>query len=288
VRVKREGRVRRHNGVRQRWCHDHEAWLDEAEFRLLRKRSGDVYETVCRSCQAARARRYYVENADRIRRRNQERYDAVRDATRAARGAFPTERAPAVPVSLVGGWIQETSEDRRSELAGVVGVSHATLNRIAAGSGADVPFAVAERIAQAVGRTDDIGSLLTTGRPGWSKTSPHCLRCGRFDRPHWARGLCLRCYHTWRWWTKRGHAPPAPRDERWTVAAPLGCKQCGTRKRRHRARGLCTLCYSRHYAEAQRHGVSIQVRLDELGFRRYLDHPRWEGGEMSTVMSHAR
>jgi hypothetical protein len=134
--VKREGRVRRHNGVRQRWCHDHEAWLDEAEFRLLRKRSGDVYETVCRSCQAARARRYYVENADRIRRRNQERYDAVRDATRAARGAFPTERAPAVPVSLVGGWIQETSEDRRSELAGVVGVSHATLNRYAAGSGA--------------------------------------------------------------------------------------------------------------------------------------------------------
>ena len=82
----------------------------------------------------------------------------------------------------------------------------------------------------------------------WSRDHGCCLRCGTTERPHYALGLCHRCY------SKVGVDVAARmrrrrsmpfRGERW-ARDHHACRECGTTSRRHKAHGYCHRCYARH------------------------------------------
>jgi hypothetical protein len=272
VRVKRETRVRHRSGVREHFCFEHEGWSPADQFRRVDRSSGTVYETVCRACSAQRRREYYLANRDRIRERNRERYTRIREATRQVNGG--THRsAERLSTSLVAAWLRDVDLERLSDESSV---DLRVLRRIAAGQTRTVSSALADTIAAATGNLDAYYAHLTTGEPGWSAHSEHCLHCGRFDRPHWARGLCLPCYDMDRWWSRTDRPLPPPKSERWTIQAPLGCLECRSRKRLHQARGLCTRCYARFLSKARERAVPIAAYLDSLGFKRTVNNELYD------------
>jgi hypothetical protein len=114
--------------------------------------------------------------------------------------------------------------------------------------------------------------LTEPGLPGWSKTSRFCLRCGRYDIPHRALGMCRRCHQIdWHYRTAFGvHAPP-PTDERWATHWPR-CRSCLSITREHQGHGFCRTCYSRAKKESLRNGKStteILAAMDTGKVKRY-------------------
>jgi hypothetical protein len=269
---KREGRVRLRAGVRERWCWDHRDWLGESDFRTRMRRGQVLFETICKECSAKRAKAKYADERQRLLLRSRNRYEAVRDETRRADAARARLPAVGVPASLVAEWLSDhvAGGATLKAIAREVRANHSTLLRVVEGSRSHVPFALAERIAIASSRIRDFDALIPIGSAGWSKHAAHCRHCGRFDRPHWAQGFCLRCYSMNRYWARRGEETPPPRNERWALAAPMGCKRCGTRTSPHQARGLCACCYRTIVSQANRIGVPVGTLLDELGYARRI------------------
>lgn len=274
---RRQGRVRTRDGVRERWCFDHEGWLVEARFRVVRRRPVELRENVCDSCSAERRRRFYLENRGRILKRNRVRRERLWQAMLAADHASAAAATIRVDAGLVENWLKTWLHERSlsdgavpsiEESARRFGVDARRLRSVLSGRVETVDFEAAERIARALGREQELYPQLKTGRSGWSSVSEHCLRCGRFERPHYARGYCPRCYQTVSAHRRRGLVAPPPREERWTYAHPDGCARCKSRSRRHAARGLCKRCYGHFARLARRHSVPLTALLDRAGYRR--------------------
>ena len=272
VRVKRETRVRHRAGVREHFCFEHEGWLPVEEFRRVERKAGTVYETACRTCSSQRRRAYYLANRDRIRERNRERYVRIREATKRV-GDASSNDTRRLPTDVVAPWLRDVDLERLSDEASI---DLRVLRRIADQRTRTVSTELADTIAAATENLDAYYAHLTTGVPGWSAHSDHCLHCGRFDRPHWARGLCLPCYDMDRWWSRTDRPLPPPKNERWTIQAPLGCLECRSRKRLHQARGLCTRCYARFLGKARERAVPIAAYLDSLGFKRSVNNELYD------------
>jgi hypothetical protein len=261
--------VRRRDGVTERWCWEHKQWLPETAFKAHTRTAS--FETICRDCAAAKRRRNYEANRERIAARNRAHYLAVRGATRdslVAPSSHPGRSM--IDAGIVRKWLLETTSPSVSALARQASAHPRVVTNIASGITKSVKEKTAERIARATGHLDDFYELLPTGIERWSKHSTHCLHCGRFDRPHWARGLCLPCYDLCRYWQRSGRAAPPTKSERWSLPSPLGCRACGTRRKPHQARGLCTGCYASHLTIARRRQTSIAELLDSLGHHRVV------------------
>jgi hypothetical protein len=272
----RTGKMRIRAGVRERFCHAEEVWLPESKFRKTRRKSGFTYETICVDCARLRRQESYQRRREEVNRRNRERWERLRDATRAAdQKASRTEIH--VRPDLVASWIQEwqvmNGSDSARSVATAARVPERTVRQILSGEIENVAFEVAERIATLTDRREEASALLVTGKPGWSHVSDHCLRCGRFDRPHYATGHCVRCYKVLSWHRRHGSVAPPPREERWTVQAPAGCKHCRSCRGRHVARGLCVRCYGAHVRAARKLAMDVREFLDQRGYRRSVKNP---------------
>lgn len=129
----------------------------------------------------------------------------------------------------------------------------------------NVSFTTAERIAMVAGCEEEL--LETLGEPGiedWNKNGDrYCRRCGSWQHPHFAKGLCRRCYRSHRYAESVGRLPPLPKTERWAIRHNY-CRECSTRDRKHTARGLCTACYERWAKIAVEKNVKLAELLDDI------------------------
>lgn len=74
----------------------------------------------------------------------------------------------------------------------------------------------------------------------WCARCDACWSCGDADRPHYARGLCERCFRAMnRDGTLKLREPP---PKRWCIYCDQ-CVTCGTKRERHAADGMCGRCY---------------------------------------------
>jgi transcriptional regulator with XRE-family HTH domain len=272
------GKLRVRAGTRQRYCHAEQRWRPEHEFRVTVRPSTVTYETICKECSSKRRRERYRERHAEIREQSRRRWRTLLEATQAA-DASKTAASLRVPTETVVAWLDRWRQTARAELttaksiSDAAGVSRATLNWVLSGTTETVSFDFAERIATVTGCTDEVYGLLVVGQPGWSRHSDHCLLCGRFDRPHYARSHCLRCYARILWHRRQGRQAPPPRDQRWAFHAPDGCKRCNSRKSPHIGRGLCRRCYAEISRQARRSGTTIRQALDDAGYPRLVQRP---------------
>jgi hypothetical protein len=282
------GKTRTRCGTRERYCHLEERWLPETAFRVVRRTPRVVYETVCASCSTERRRQAYLAQRSEILARNRERWRTILQATRDADRNYqaPVVRVPAATVAgWVADWLASTPVPRPGDkpkrrslraLAELAHVGHDTLQRVVGREVETVGFDIAEKVAGQTGALDEAYSLLPTGATGWSRESDHCVRCGRFDRPHYCRGHCLRCYALFSLYRRQGRPLPPPRGERWCYQAPDGCKRCGGRRMPHVARGLCRRCYGYFNRSARRLEIDIRTLFDQAGYPRRVESPAFD------------
>ncbi len=251
--VRRDARIRSRGGVKQYFCFDCEIWKSETEF--LRTKKG--FRTRCHECNLriraeSRAAKRDELNAER-RARSKEITRRMREADRVRKKRLgdPWGRHnPFIPVEPVLAWLQ-TAMDMADENTGkleyasiISGLPDRRLYDLRTRPlGSKVSVDVAEKLARAVDAMEEFRELTKPGIHGWSKQSDFCLRCGRYDVPHRARGLCQRCYQVTWWHEKRGRAqPPFIRGERWSMWHSA-CVLCKSSEHPHRSRGVCTVCY---------------------------------------------
>lgn len=130
-----------------------------------------------------------------------------------------------------------------AHVATVLGVNERQLWSIRRDERLGVSVDVAEAIASGIDAMDEFREALLPGVEGWSKHSRHCIRCGRYDVPHQALGLCYRCYHVTWYHRKHGREAPPPVYERWATWYSR-CVVCGSTKTPHQGKGLCRECYN--------------------------------------------
>jgi hypothetical protein len=277
VQRNRTGRLRVRGGVRERYCHDERLWRPEANFRTTRRTTSITYETICKECARRRRQASYRRRRQAIIERNRRWRRNLYEATQQADAAASTA-PPRVPTAVIAAWISEWRSNRPSrpsiaQVAAAAGVNERLLQRVINGEMADVSFDVADRIATLTDQHEALYAYLRAGVPTWSRHSEHCLRCGRFDRPHYSSGYCLRCYAVAEWHRRHGKPAPPPREERWTMQAPAGCKRCRGRQRPHIARGLCQRCYNDYARAARRLQSNVSTVLDQAGYPRAVQNP---------------
>lgn len=288
--VKKVVKRRMRDGVWQYYCFTCDSWKDEDQFYAARR-------VMCAVCRRKEHRDDYYKRWDviqaRRRKRSIERAAEGREAHKAhaKRGSSWTRNVGVVDQALLLPWIEELrllllreheglfplAEGEKTKagdgwrlVATSCNLDERSIYRIRSNESLKVSFDVAEKIALACGKMEELYETLPMGKKGWSKEHDYCQRCGISEAPHYARGYCHRCYSAVQWHESNGTVPTIPRSERWSIRH-LCCVDCGKTKSRHLGRGLCARCYNVHIRAAQRKGVKPSVYLDALGYR--VDYP---------------
>ena len=251
VHVRRSAKIRSRNGEQQHFCFDCESWKNKSEFtRAKRPHRTRCWDCILRIRREAYQTKRAMENAYR-RDKNAIQTQKDREADRKAKAKGDSWYSKGlIEVDVVQRWLDSiyslSEEISWAEVAQLTGVHERGLYRVRTGNdGSKVSVDVAERIARAADTMEEFRELTRPGIPGWSKHSDYCMRCGRYDLPHRAQGMCRRCYQMAWWYKVRGRVvPPAP-AERW-AKSHVACVECGTTKAKHQAHGFCANCYRKH------------------------------------------
>jgi hypothetical protein len=214
--------------------------------------------TKCNRCRLARRRQLYAEHKERVNAQRRQRLaliaEQVRQADiRARRRSDPWGNNHAiVPLELVDGWLDQMYLEQDNSWVRVghlIGVSDRRLRTLRfrevdkRGVAQErITVDLAEKIARAADRMDEMRDFLVPGIEGWSKGHRHCQRCGRYDVPHHAKDYCKRCYQNRQYHLSRGQEQPSPKAERWSTWHKA-CVRCGKTTFKHQGRGVCAGCY---------------------------------------------
>lgn len=241
---RRGAKIRVRDAETQFFCYDCSSWKSTTHFYVAKSR------TMCRACRSKLRRTRYAENRDHLNAIRRER--AAREAEerrqadiRRARNKDPWAHRPVVPIELVRSWLDRLlflHDGSVQQVGFQVGMSDRRIRSIYEVEQDKVTVDLAEKIARAVDAVDELNAVLPIGVEGWSRYSTHCLRCGRYDLRHQAKGLCRRCYENVRYHRARGREAPLPRDQRW-ARWYLACVRCGRTAYRHQGKGVCSGCY---------------------------------------------
>lgn len=249
--TRRESRIRSRDGNTQFFCYDCSSWKSSLEFRLKKQR------TKCNDCRREQRREWYQTNKERLNARRREQLALLSQQVRLGdimrrHTPDPWAKRAIVPLDMVCAWLEQLFVEHENSWVRVGAVLNMSDRRLRVlrfreisrhGLATEnVTVDVAERIARAVDRMDEMRDFLVPGVEGWSKEHLHCQRCGRYDVPHHALGLCKRCYQNRRYHAQRGQDQPLPRGERWATWYHA-CIRCGRTKYRHQGKGVCSGCY---------------------------------------------
>lgn len=238
-------------------CHE---WKPPTEYYAeTNNRSQHGLKSRCKPCHNAKTRAWQELNRDKraeyaaTRRRKfksvrTKPYADIKTSADSAHIEIPIDRA----LPLVAKWLNRLDIDpmNRSVIADRTGVPERTWYRILTpGVACSVHLSTLDKLAVAADGQADLAELLNElvpidEKPNWAPyhKHTHCLECGTTSVPHWAKGMCRRCYQM----AIKGKSR-AEYAQKW---APYHghdcCRVCSTNERPHVARGLCGRCYDKH------------------------------------------
>lgn len=274
---------RRRDGVTEFRCTRCEEWKPESDFaRPPTSKRGEHYSR-CNECRNAERRERYRADPERYRIKERARGKsqtamlvAANEADRRLKDRLNKSRGKRVPNRLIRPWIDRLLAEADGTMEGVamlVGVPSRRIWNIRTDGDSTVStFDTAEKVARALGQEAEDELWEEVGEPGYDgwgvdrqrrPIARFCGRCGSWERPHYAKGFCRRCYRAVTRAHKLGLPLAASPEERWALRH-TACLECRRTDSPHRGRGLCQRCYQRWQVEADKHGVKISVLLDRL------------------------
>ncbi len=279
-------KIRTKDGVVQHLCPYCTTWKEPEAFEVRDTSTGRGVR--CRLCRRAAQRAEYYADREHYRAKRQAQHAKHRVSPEVLRAEKHRRKVDplghnhaAVPNKILAGWLKELRElveqEHPTNAAETVQVwtklSARAIYRIEhnENQSGGTSWDIAERIARASGHEQELAELIAEpGLEGWSNAGNRmCVKCGTWERPHFAKGYCLRCYSVRRYHTHvrgRANEPPIAKIEgrwsRWWIT----CRLCKKTKFRHKGRGLCASCYQKILWAAVQQGRNIAATFDGYGF----------------------
>jgi hypothetical protein len=224
-------------------------WLPREAYAFKGQHTGWGIHTTCKACHRLNINERYAREGPHPTKHPDKKQ--LRQADREWAAWKRKHQTITVPTYIVAGWIREliqTAKDDESryplyDVFLLTKVQTRTMYAILHAERRTTAFAIAERIAEAANHLDELYRLLPDmGRDGWSRRSRWCCRCGSWFHPHFAKGLCARCYSSAHRAKTNGLAVAPPKGETWALWWPC-CVVCERIDKVHRGRGLCAVCW---------------------------------------------